>query len=250
MKKVLILILLALLTACGGSSSEGGDSNSSRIINGITAEAPQVVEIQLSRGGADSGRCSGTVIGPGAVLTAGHCVHQGEDSIKINSGGRLYEALSVVRHPGYFEDPALGAIFNDAAIINTGDLGVPILPLSAVERVNAGDDVTVYGFGLDENGNFGVLRGTAMTIQTATPNHFFSVPFSSDRGEPCIGDSGGPLIASFVDESGSAQSVLAGLVSSGTKADCSPGDTTIFTNLTNPGILGFIRNAVPAAVVR
>jgi hypothetical protein len=72
--------LLALVTGCSDlygpdqeSLSEGGQS--SPIINGSTASAyPESALVNMSKNGQVVAACSGSVIAPSVVLTAGHCV--------------------------------------------------------------------------------------------------------------------------------------------------------------------------------
>jgi hypothetical protein len=69
------LTLAVLLASCGGASTSQVECTTSAIVDGSPATLyPEGVLLLMSRNGDPTGECSGAVIAPRVVLTAGHCV--------------------------------------------------------------------------------------------------------------------------------------------------------------------------------
>ena len=74
------ILLVLLISGCGGSQGTSESSNS-RIINGAKLETPEltgVVSVQMASLTAPGQYCTASVIGTRHLLTAAHCVPQGE----------------------------------------------------------------------------------------------------------------------------------------------------------------------------
>jgi hypothetical protein len=72
--------LASASAACSPASAPNGDGDSGsagcRIVGGTQASSyPEAVLVQMSQGGRLKAACSGALIAPRVVLTAGHCVH-------------------------------------------------------------------------------------------------------------------------------------------------------------------------------
>jgi secreted trypsin-like serine protease len=163
--------------------------------------------------------CSGTLIAPRVVLTAGHCaagkqaskvaVYVGnEPAVDITS--HLYQVTEILVHPGY----SSSSLLNDIALLRlasdvTETAPVPHLPASsALSSSDVGGVLNFAGFGDDENGNFGVklqVDGELAGFGCGHPSCFGSVNpatqiwYYQDAAHnggteegPCFGDSGGP----------------------------------------------------------
>jgi hypothetical protein len=174
----------AALSLCAGLAAPAVPAGA--IVRGeriAAADAPWAVSLQDPRGegAAGSGHyCSGTAIGPRAVLTARHCVDwerahasvvmTGSDDPAKAPGPKLRIARTWV--PGVLG--ATGAAlerYGDVAVLETtGDLGVPALPLVAAGTVLPADTpVIAYGYGrvslLDSpSGETALLRRAAMRM--------------------------------------------------------------------------------------
>ena len=111
-------------------------------------EAPWAVRIELSGGGL----CTGSVIAPRWVLTAGHCVAN-VSGATVRVGGTPITAVEI--------DPAPAAVGDVALLGLERDAGVPALQLADTESFTDGFNnrgVTFFGWGdthvqLDGNGN-------------------------------------------------------------------------------------------------
>lgn len=93
-----LCILFSLLSiGCAMPVDESVASTSEAIVGGsVTTAFPEVVLIDMS-----SGKCTGTLIGPKIVLTAGHCV-QGTTSFKVRYGVN-YEQSQTTRSSKIFD---------------------------------------------------------------------------------------------------------------------------------------------------
>lgn len=246
---------LALLAGCGGNSQDSAPASSfnEKIVNGVEqpeAASPQVVEIVFNFADGTQGLCTGTIIGSDSILTAGHCFENVPASVFVKAGGKFVQATKAIVHPGYFPDPTVQAIFNDAAILKTPPLGLPLMPLEISQPIQVGGDLMVLGFGLDENGNYGTLKVGISSVEFVTENHVFGPAFDGSNVNPCNGDSGGPAVQTFTTQTGETYTAVVGVVSTGTVLECKSGDMTLYTNIENPAIAQFIVDNVPDVVFR
>lgn len=255
-RSILSLVLVGML-GCGGAGkmsvdvNTGNASGNQKIINGTPVDqllSPQIVELDLQFVGG-SGLCTGTVIGPTHVLTAGHCITSSLISGSVSTAAGSVPLRAAYRHPGYLESPELGAVFNDVAVVETvAPLNLPALALIASQEPPAESSIGIWGYGLDEDGNLGTLKTGTMTLSWVSPNHLAAV--FDNMSNTCQGDSGGPATTALVDENGAVVAVgIVGITSTGSNADCSQGDLSLFTNIQNPAVLSFILGVAPEAVV-
>ncbi len=169
----------------GGAVSEGRLEN-------------RVVMVLGSRGSV----CSGTVLSPTVVITAGHCV-SGSDryAIAYREGGSpvLQEVSQVARHP---EFSGRQRVSIDMALVR---LKTPLpgrfSPVALDD--NAEDDVvgsrqTIAGFGLAREGDeasAGRLRNGEVTILPRFYPRFMRLGRTDGSLLVCKGDSGGPVLS-------------------------------------------------------
>jgi secreted trypsin-like serine protease len=258
-KKVALLVATAtLLLACGegnGGGTPAGTLTDTRIINGAVVDqvaSPQITKIILTDASGATSLCSGTVLSATQVVTAGHCIVD-TSAVKIEierPDATLVVVAKAVVHPGYVRNLEVSAIFNDIAILETAEpLNLPPLGVIASRPMVVGDSIGIYGYGLDENGEYGILKGGTMTLAVVTPNHLFA-PFA-EASNTCSGDSGGPATYTLTDDAGNVTAVgIVGITSSGTVADCSKGDVTYFTNLQSADVFNWLVSVVPGVVVQ
>lgn len=177
--------------------------------------------------------CSGVLVSPGTIVTAGHCGQRGRNpdpnaaALPLND---LSELTAAEVNPGTFiahpKFTGVGA-HDIAVLVLDRDCVVLPVPLASTNEMIEAAEVTVAGFGKDDYAaidGFGVKRSAKVPIQflAGSPNQ--TIPASIDPSDcfdpqlefivgsakagPCKGDSGGPV---YIDIAGNRK--VAGIVS-------------------------------------
>jgi secreted trypsin-like serine protease len=172
-----------------------------RIVGGIpTSEYPDCV----AAGGKDQWCCTGTLIAPNVVVTAGHChgacttrVFVGNDVTEPQAGVEIKVAQSV-RHPDFNAE----TLENDLTVlILAGDANVKPRALAEDGMLEAASSVRLAGFGNSDvwsSGGFGLRRMVDVPLASNDPKYGANVEYEFVAGAPfldrdsCNGDSGGP----------------------------------------------------------
>lgn len=221
MKKITFAVLMVILIMSASLGSAFAVTNGE--LDG--ADHPQVVLILMEVNGSPAYRCSGTLIAPTYVLTAGHCagapgefsgirvftesdVQNGDNNYPY-AGPNAIEAVRWAAHPDY---PYYPFFYNDVGMI---ELSEPVnLPeyatLPAVDSLDAFatmrglQDVTFtsVGYGLQQinpvfvQGQRVRMVAHPQLLQINVPGFTgdFSLLLSNNHstGGTCFGDSGGP----------------------------------------------------------
>lgn len=194
--------LASLLAACAPESSldlEGEElveEESRPIIGGTPAtDYPEAVLVDMRRGGQFVSVCSGTLIAPRVVLTAGHCVF-GYDGWRVtapHAGGQAREAIQAQTYDWAtqhrFVNPSqhdVGLVFLDAPI------ELDAYPIVAEARVPWGTKVQNVGRIDDGELSFaGLFVGPEVAVQDGARVGY---PLAYHTPEVIeSGDSGGPV---------------------------------------------------------
>ena len=270
----LLMTLVAglVLSGCGTDSSMStGIERPSLVTRGTPTGAahPEVVLILMEENGAPAYRCTGTLISPTLVLTAGHCTGEvGEFSgMRIftesdvdagrgttnnypYAGPNAIEAKANGWHtlPGY---TSAAFYLNDVGVIELD--GEVILPASAYGRLPSPFELnllkvrnstrfTAVGYGLQRINPAKVQAD--LVRQSATPhllqiNTGFTGPSSmllsnnASTGGTCFGDSGGP---NYLGTS----NIIAGVTSFGINGTC--GGTGGVFRMDRPDVIAFVQS--------
>lgn len=172
--------------------------------------------IKKTKSGA--AHCSGTFVGDNKVLTAAHCLCDGELELgygsKVSDKDSAYFNITKIDmfHKNYCSgsdiDGLTGYSYVDVAIVSIDipELDTDSLPSIATNRNFEGGAVTIAGFGRNEKDRNGTLKQTFRYPNTLkcnkwlsaktgcnTDTDFLGLIGKGEMGGGCQGDSGGPV---------------------------------------------------------
>jgi hypothetical protein len=191
---VAALLAVGLVPACA-PGADSPESESDEIINGTGAHAyPEAVLVNMLEGNQTVAACSGSLIAPTVVLTAGHCVHNWSQWHVIAPHAGLQQAMATSGATydwdagGEGVDPQehdIGLVFLSAPIT------IAAYPLLAQKPLAAG--ARVLNIGRIHQGQVSNSSLFVSKPVTTTPGSSLGFPYdyaAVDRIES--GDSGGP----------------------------------------------------------
>jgi hypothetical protein len=227
-----LLASLALVTACSAAEPLDLGASAGELIHGTREPGMPSVVLVLQTGATTGGGglCTGTVIGPYAVLTAKHCVftetgtgYTALPSVEflvvvgsdLNDRASIVDTFGVVdvrTTPGSAIDTDINNGDDLAVLLLTRNIGTPAYAL-APSVPPPGSSVTVVGYGRVRTGtpdptDSGVKYRAAMNVSRSGT----ALIETDGPAWTCQGDSGGPLFDSSMR--------VAGVTSFGLGATC------------------------------
>ncbi|HEY6141616.1 MAG TPA: trypsin-like serine protease [Thermoanaerobaculia bacterium] len=157
--------------------------------------------------------CSGTLLGPTTVATAGHCVEKAHDNgqlltrvfigSRVTMAGRVVPVKKRVPHPNYVHEGAE----NDLALLLIDPVSEPTVGIAHDTEVDSSRSVREVGFGVtDVSGSTAGIRrlldvpiasydctSSALRSYKCNSNReLVAQPATTQPAGVCYGDSGGP----------------------------------------------------------
>jgi hypothetical protein len=245
-------LLVTLVTGCGGGDDGEGSSprvepcDVLRIAGGDSCDtAPRAIAIVAT----NSGYCTGTFITRQHVLTAAHCFSSTRQRVVVGTTGYAEDATRVVIHPSYNGD--INSPFDVAVVAIPAPIDVSPVGIKLSQDISNGDDVVIYGFGLDEDGQDVItrvreggiaLKATKLRVVGVDAGTVLSQ--SDGSGDTCQGDSGGALLFSGTN----GQPGVVALVRAGPPGCVpDPGRPSQNSNVQSAGVLNFVLAQAPGA---
>ncbi len=263
----IVALACAALVGCGGSATDPQRSQQS-ITNGtIDGNGhPAVVLIVMDVDGSPAFRCSGTLISPTVVLTAGHCagepgefsgmrvftesdVQDGNNNFPF-AGPNTIEAKEWHAHPlfteaQFFVHDVGVVVLSKAFKLSAAQFGkLPAVDQLEALRPSSATTFTAVGYGVQR---INPVKVVAELIREVATPHLVQIDTgftgisslllsnNASTGGTCFGDSGGP---NYLGSS----NVVAGVTSFGLNGSC--GGTGGVFRLDRQDVLDFVRQFV------
>ncbi|MCP4806758.1 MAG: trypsin-like serine protease [Proteobacteria bacterium] len=194
--------MLALILAANAASP--------KIVNGSKeSEFPSTVALGADLGGSIYSACTGNLITPRVILTAGHCGADIPPDLLVELGRAFFGATadgadhvigfdSYIQHPDYDLNESTGKPRNDVSLLILSE-EAPVDPtwiqLTELDDDAIGEEVISVGFGATSSagGGTGTKRSATLTVDDFQQGFLISYSESNpDEAQICSGDSGGP----------------------------------------------------------
>jgi len=237
-------------SACEVFGDSTGDF-SVDIINGEKCSVGNSPVVYLE---SNAGSCTGTVISPRAVLSAGHCFTNGSGNLNVSwvdvhtsfeePGEQVFRSFNIKIHPQY-NGGVSDTTYDTALVLLSQDLPTRTMGILKNSNLQVGEKLQIAGYGRIGNGQavgnqFDGLQAGSMSVGEVYSGDILAFFNHPNGANTCNGDSGGPAA---VYRNG--KWVVAGITSYGYSSNCGPSDTSGFENVTATSNLNFIKAHVP-----
>ncbi|HEY3806072.1 MAG TPA: trypsin-like serine protease [Kofleriaceae bacterium] len=231
-----------------------------RVVGGSAVAPGEFPDVVLVAGW--TGLCSGTLIAPDVVLTAGHCTEIDPQAVLVGSvdygapAGDLVPIASVTAYPDWQH------AFDVAVVVLAKPVeAVAPRPIASGCGPHDGDDARVIGFGLDDPGGSGASTALETAIVAIDDAECTTDPacraalapggelVAGGRGvAACYGDSGGPLLADTADGGEALFGVVSRATDGSAGAPCS--GATVYERADGDAIVAWIEATTGRTVAR
>jgi hypothetical protein len=200
------IILFCLMAGCGGQAADGGVDTAGQSIEGGRRDArdPAVGLVWLAGGGF----CSGSLVAPNAVLTAGHCVASPIESFATGAGqatsevgpepvGKLvaHAVIDQVAHPSYSPRGGCPNRTFDVGLVRLARPISSIQPLAlGAEAPRLRADCRAVGYGMHHQGAQVTVEQKRLATEAVEAIDPTALLVKAKTGIVDHGDSGGPLL--------------------------------------------------------
>ena len=194
------------------------------IVGGEPTDSDEFVHVVAVVAG--KGLCTGTLVAPNLVITAGHCLAELPDSaqVAVFYGDQLVQDQAVAAaswgaHPKFDPCNACEDIYDYGYVVTESAFNPPFAELITTQEewdqtMTLGAEVTLVGFGddpdIDGMDSIGIKRKVTTTITRFSEEGLEFFAGGNDR-DSCQGDSGGPAFVTLPD----GTTLLAGITSRG-----------------------------------
>ena len=198
------LYLMVLAVGCGDGMSEEPVGSEEQAIQGgaVDKKDPAVGLVWIASGGF----CTGTLIAPNVVLTAGHCVEEAVSAFytgagKIASGVATpigmteHRVIDQVAHPSYRSRNVCPNPTIDVGLLRLESAIGSVKPMSiATQPPSSGTVCRTVGYGMHNAGARVTVEQKRSATETVMEVDKSSVHVKRKSGIVDHGDSGGPLV--------------------------------------------------------